>query len=320
MPTYPSLLDIVKARAVLKSYLRPTPLYRSPGFSEQLGLDLYIKYENFQPIRSFKLRGGLYSLSLLDEAQRQRGVVTASTGNHGQGIAFAAAAMDIPATVVIPHNTPPMKSDAIRHLGAKLMVHGHDITEGFDRAKTLAAEQGMVYLEDGEDFGLMAGAGTIGLEIIEDLPDVDIVVIPVGGGNLIAGMSLALKGLNPEVRVIGVQAENAPSVYLSWQQGKLVTTESCDTFAGGLATRYPGQLSFDILRDRVDEMHLVSEDEMRQAIPVVLEHTGHIAEGAAASVFALCLRQTKAWAGKRVAAIFSGGNLGMELLQEVIQG
>jgi threonine dehydratase len=129
MPIYPVLLDIVKARAVLRSYLRPTPLYRSPGFSEQLGLDFYIKYENFQPIRSFKLRGGLYSLSLLDEAQRQRGVVTASTGNHGQGIAFAAGAMDTPATVIVPHDTPRMKSDAIRHLGAKLMVYGNDITE-----------------------------------------------------------------------------------------------------------------------------------------------------------------------------------------------
>jgi threonine dehydratase len=166
----------------------------------------------------------------------------------------------------------------------------------------------------------MAGAGTIGLEVIEDLPDVDAVVIPVGGGNLIAGMSLAMKEINPEIRIIGVQAENAPSVYLSWQQGKLVNTESCDTFAGGLATRYPGQLSFDILKDRVDEMHLVSEDEMKQAIPVVLAHTGYIAEGAAASVFALCLRQADAWAGRRVAAIFSGANLGMEMLREVVRG
>ncbi|MYK98553.1 MAG: pyridoxal-phosphate dependent enzyme [Gemmatimonadetes bacterium] len=175
-----------------------------------------------------------------------------------------------------------------------------------------------MYIEDGEDFGLMAGAGTIGLEIVEDLPGVDAVVLPVGGGNLIAGVGTAIKATHPDVRLIGVQASNAPSVYRSWQEGRTVTTATCDTFAGGLATTYPGGLAFDVLKDRVDEMHLVTEEEMKRAIPVVLEHTGFIAEGAAAAVFALCMREAAALGGRRIAALFSGGNLGMDGVREMV--
>lgn len=318
MTVHPALLDIVKARQLINRYIPPTPMFRSPGFSELLGTDLHIKYENFQPIRSFKIRGGLYSIALLDDTQKARGVVTASTGNHGQGIAYAAAVMGVPAKVVIPHGTPTVKSDAIRHRGAELIVHGHTIADGFEKAKEIAAETGMTYIEDGEDFGLMAGAGTLGLEMMETLPDMDVLILPVGGGNLIAGVGVAVKGVKPSVRLVGVQAENAPSVYESWQQGKLVTTATCDTFAGGLATTYPGSLAFDVLRDHVDEMHLVSEEEMQQAIPAILEHTGFIAEGAAAAGFALCMKQAGQWADKRVGVLFSGGNLGMDWVKAVM--
>ena len=319
MPSHPTLTDIARARRFLNEHLTPTPMYRSAGFSETLGLDLHVKYENFQPIRSFKVRGGLYTMSLLDEAQRERGVTTASTGNHGQGIAYGGGLLGVPVTVVVPHGTPKVKSDAIRRLGAELVVHGETIADGFKRAREIAEETGKVYIEDGEDFGLMAGAGTIGLEIVEDLPDVDAVVLPVGGGNLIAGVGTAIKATNPEVRLIGVQAANAPSVYRSWQEGRTVITATCDTFAGGLATTYPGGLAFDVLKDQVDEMHLVTEDEMKRAIPVVLEHTGFIAEGAAAAVFALCMREAAALRGQRVAILFSGGNLGMDGVREMVQ-
>ena len=319
MPTHPTLSDIVKARRFLDEHLAPTPMYRSAGFSETLGLELHVKYENFQPIRSFKVRGGLYTMSLLDGEQRARGVTTASTGNHGQGIAYGGGAMGVPVTVVVPHGTPKVKSDAIRRLGAELVVHGETIADGFARSREIAEETGMVYIEDGEDFGLMAGAGTIGLEIIEDLPDADAVVLPVGGGNLIAGVGTAIKAINPDVRLVGVQASNAPSVYRSWREGRTVTTETCDTFAGGLATTYPGGLAFDVLKDLIDEMHLVTEEEMKQAIPVVLEHTGFIAEGAAAAVFALCVREAASWQGQHVAALFSGGNLGMDGVREMIR-
>lgn len=319
MPTHPTPTDILKARRFLNKYLAPTPMYRSAGFSETLGLDLHVKYENFQPIRSFKVRGGLYTMSLLDEAQRARGVTTASTGNHGQGIAYGGGVMGVPVTVVVPHGTPEVKSDAIRRLGAELVVHGETIADGFARSREIAEETGMVYIEDGEDFGLMAGAGTIGLEIVEDLPDADAVVLPVGGGNLIAGVGTAIKATHPDVRLIGVQASNAPSVFRSWQEGRTVTTATCDTFAGGLATTYPGGLAFDVLKDLVDEMHLVTEEEMKQAIPVVLEHTGFIAEGAAAAVFALCMREAASWRGRRVAALFSGGNLGMDGVRDMVR-
>ena len=319
MPTHPTPADIASARQFLNRHLSPTPMYRSAAFSETLGLDLHVKYENFQPIRSFKVRGGLYTMSLLDEAQRARGVTTASTGNHGQGIAYGGGVMGVPVTVVVPHGTPDVKSDAIRRLGAELVVHGETIADGFARSREIAEETGMVYIEDGEDFGLMAGAGTIGLEIVEALPNVDTVVLPVGGGNLIAGVGTAIKATHPDVRLIGVQASNAPSVYRSWREGRTVTTATCDTFAGGLATTYPGGLAFDVLKGLVDEMHLVSEEEMKQAIPVVLEHTGFLAEGAAAAVFALCMREAAALRGRRVAALFSGGNLGMDGVKEMIQ-
>ena len=316
----PTLRDILKARSVLARYLVPTPLYRSPGFSEQLGAEWSIKYENMQPIRSFKIRGALYCLSLLDARQRAAGVVTASTGNHGQGIAWAATAMGIRAVVVIPEETPSVKREAMRHFGAELIVHGRSIADGFEQAKRLAQEHGLVYIEDGEDFGLMAGAGTLGVEIMEAAPDTDILILPVGGGNLIAGVSVAVKSINPAVRIIGVQAENAPSVYLSLKQGQIVTTETCDTFAGGLATTFPGVLAFETLQGRVDEMYLVSEDEMYEAIPVIFEHTGYVAEGATAAVFALGLRLERAWAGQRVTALFSGGNLGIDGLQKALDG
>ena len=319
MPTHPTLADITKARRFLNQHLSPTPLYRSAAFSETLGLELHIKYENFQPIRSFKVRGGLYTMSLLDDEQRATGVTTASTGNHGQGIAYGGGVLGVPVTVVVPHGTPMVKSDAIRCLGAELVVNGETIADGFARSREIAEETGMVYIEDGEDFGLMAGAGTIGLEIMEDLPDVDAVVLPVGGGNLIAGVGTAIKATHPDVLLIGVQASNAPSVYRSWQEGRTVTTATCDTFAGGLATTYPGGLAFDVLKDRVDEMHLVTEEEMKRAIPVVLDHTGFIAEGAAAAVFALCMREAAAWRGRRVAALFSGGNLGMDGVREMVR-
>jgi len=315
---HPTINDIHKARKVMEAYLQTTPMFRSPGFSEMLGLQLHIKYENHQPIRSFKIRGGVYSMSLLDEVQRRHGVVTASTGNHGQGIAYAGGVMDIPVTVVVPNGTPDVKSNAIRHLGARLLVYGDTIADGFEHAKNLAEEDGLVYIEDGEDFGLMAGAGTLGLEMMEALPDADVVVIPVGGGNLIAGVSVAIRAVNPSVRIIGVQADQAPSVYLSFKQGKLVTTVTCDTFAGGLATTYPGGLAFDVLKDHVDEIHLVSEEEMKQAIPVIFEQTGYIAEGAAAAVFALCMKQALTWPDKRVAALFTGGNLGLGLLRQIL--
>ena len=318
MPTHPELLDIIKARRFLADHLAPTPIYRSAGFSETLDLELHVKYENFQPIRSFKVRGGLYTMSLLDGEQRARGVTTASTGNHGQGIAYGGGVLGVPVTVVVPHGTPDVKSQAIRRLGAKLVVHGETIADGFARSREIAEDTGMVYIEDGEDFGLMTGAGTIGLEIMEDLPDADVVVLPVGGGNLIAGVGTAIKAINPNVRLIGVQASNAPSVYRSWQEGRTITTATCDTFAGGLATTYPGGLAFDVLKDLVDEMHLVTEEEMKQAIPVVLEHTGFIAEGAAAAVFALCMREAASWRGQRVATLFSGGNLGMDVVREMV--
>ena len=319
MTTPPNLLDIIKARCLLGEYLQQTPIYRSNQFSELLDLELSIKYENIQPIRSFKVRGGLYTMSLLDKDKRGRGVITASTGNHGQGIANGGLAMGIPVTIVVPRGPPNVKREAIIGLGAELITHGTTISDSFKKSQEIATKTGMIYIEDGEDFGLMAGAGTIGLEILEEKPDTEIVVLPVGGGNLIAGVGTAIKAINPDVQIIGVQASKAPSVYQSWQEGHIVTTETCETFAGGLATTFPGTLAFNALKNVVDGLQLVSEEEMKQVIPVILDHTGYVAEGAAAAVFALCMREARGWRGKRVVALFSGGNLDIKDLEAIMR-
>ena len=319
MPTHPTLLDIVKARRLLNEYLAPTPMYRSAGFSETLDLELHVKYENFQPIRSFKVRGGLYTMSLLDEAQRARGVTTASTGNHGQGIAYGGGTLGVPVTVVVPHGTPEVKSDAIRRLGAELVVHGQTIADGFSRSREIAADTGMMYIEDGEDFGLMAGAGTIGLEIMEDLPDADAVVLPVGGGNLIAGVGTAIKAINPGVRLIGVQASNAPSVYRSWQEGRdgdhRVLRHLCrwpgDNLPGrtGLrSTERPGRRDAPRHRRRDEK----GDPRSSSNTPVSSRKARQQRSSPCACA------KASSWRGKHVATLFSGGNLGMDGVREMV--
>lgn len=311
------MTDLLKARRFMEHHYLRTPLDPVAALSREYGLEAYVKFENHGPVRSFKTRGALYRLSLLSEEERRRGVITASTGNHGQGIALAGNRLSVPTVIVVPEGTPRLKSDNIQLLGAELRIAGHDLGEAEKKARSLAASMGMVFIEDGDDPGLMAGAGTIAWEILDQLPEVDAIVIPVGGGNLIAGMALVAKLLRPDIRIIGVQSEAAPAVYESWRQGSIVQSPS-NTFAGGLATARPGHLAFSVLKDLVDTMVLVSESDLRRAVLTVLAKTGQLAEGAGAAAFAALPMLAPSLSGGKVVLLLSGGNIPVEDLKTLI--
>lgn len=313
----PTVTDLLKARRFMERHYLRTPLDPVAALSREYGLEAYVKFENHGPVRSFKARGALYRLSLLSEDERVRGVITASTGNHGQGIALAGRRLSVPTVIVVPVGTPRLKSDNIQLLGAELRIAGHDLAEAENEARSLAASMGMVFIEDGDDPGLMAGAGTIAWEILDQLPEVDAIIIPVGGGNLIAGMALVTKLLRSDIRIIGVQSNAAPAVHESWRQGSVVRTPS-NTFAGGLATARPGHLAFSVLKDLVDTMVLVSEDDLRRAMLTVLAKTGQLAEGAGAAAFAALPMLAPSLSGGKVALLLSGGNIPIEDLKTLI--
>ena len=245
------------------------------------------------------------------------GVVTASTGNHGQGVALAGAILGVRATIVVPEGMPPIKTRAIQDFGGDLVVAGGDLAQAAAQALSMATDTGATYIEDGEDAGLMAGAATVGSEIIEDLPDVTDIIVPVGGGNLIAGVSLATSLLAPGTRVVGAQSEAAPAVFQSWHGGVIVHAP-CATFAGGLATSFPGQLAFSVLGPGVSDMKLVSEQELRDGIVELLRSTGQVSEGAGAAAFAAAKRYREEFAGRTVALILSGGNIDARDLEELL--
>ncbi len=314
----PTAHDLLRARRVVSRDHPRTGLFRSDPWSSETGCEVYVKYENHTPIRSFKARGALYRLSLLDDAERIRGVVSASTGNFGQGIAFAGTAIGVRTLTVVPRGTPELKTAAIASFGGELVVDGAHYGEACEIAHRLAASDGMVYLEEGEDAGLMAGAGTVAWEILEDLPDVDAIIVPVGGGNLIAGVALVAKLVRPEVRVIGVQSEAAQAVYMSLQEGRVVEA-ACETFADGLATTRPGHLAFPVLRSHVAEMLIVSEDALRRHIVRALEMVAQVVEGAGAAPFVALERLAPKLQGKRVALILTGGNFALPDLVRTIE-
>jgi threonine dehydratase len=246
-------------------------------------------------------------------------VITASTGNHGQGIAHAATHAGVRSVVVVPPGTSSIKMERIRWFGAELRVEGADLSEAGQAARAIAESEGMCYIEDGEDPALMAGAGTVGWEILEDLPQTDVIVVPVGGGNLIAGIALVVKRLNPAAEIVGVQSEAAPSVVRSFELGRLVEMP-CATSAGGLATRFAGGLAFEVIRALVDDMVLVSEDELASQIRESLRSRAVLIEAAAAAPFAALERHGASWKGRTVVLVQTGSNLSVEELRAVLDG
>ena len=313
----PDFLDVLRAQKNIAPYLPRTPLFNYPALDAATGLHLYIKHENYQPIGAFKVRGGIHLVSQLSDDEKTRGVISASTGNHGQSIAYAAHLFNVPATIVVPENANPVKVDAMRALGANIVFYGPDFEAARLHCEALAEEKHLRYVHSGNEPHLIAGVATHTLEILQDAPDVEIILVPIGGGSGAAGACLAAKAINPRIRVIGVQAEQAPAAYHSRKQRALLS-DSCTTFAEGLATRSAFALPQQMLWEMLDDFILVSEDAMRAAILMFLQKAKTLSEGAGASSLAGALQLQNELRGKKVALILSGGNITPEQLKQIL--
>ncbi len=318
MEREPTLVDVLGARRLLERYLHPTPFYESISLGRMLGLRLWIKYENHQPTVAFKVRGTLNKVLNLTEEERAQGVVTASAGNHGQGVSYAARLIGIRATVVAPEHANPDKVEAMRTLGAEVLLWGQDFDEADEKARELEREKGFVYFHAADDPWIIAGHGTAGLEMVEEEPDLDALVVPVGAGGLISGVGLAAKALRPGIEVIGVQAEGCAPYFRSRLEGRVVEEESADTFAEGLVSRHTWVLPFRMIDRYVDDIIVATDEEMRQAIVLLLEKTHNLAEGAGAAGTAGVVKLRERLAGRKVGTILSGGNLNRHVLERVL--
>lgn len=311
-----TLLDVLKAAQAVYRHLRPTPLYHYAGLSELIGAQVWVKHENHLPTGAFKIRGGINLATLLSERGDLRGLATASTGNHGQSIAFAGQLLHIPALVAMPEGANPGKVARIRSFGAEIAFIGPDYDTAREWVITEAQRRGYQFVGPA-DAALIAGVGTYALEILQELPDVEAILTPVGGGSGAAGVCLVAKALNPAIQVIGVQAEQAPAAYRAWKSGQPATA-SAATFAEGLATRTTFETSQVILRRYLDDFVLVSEQEIRRAILIYLQETHDLAEGAGATPLAAALKLKERLQGKKVVLVLSGGNLSLAQLREVL--
>jgi threonine dehydratase len=303
-----TLDDVREAARAIAPHLRPTPLYPYAGLQRLLDAEVWVKHENHQPVGAFKVRGGVNLVSRLGAEERERGLITASTGNHGQSIAYAARLFGVTARVCAPDGVNPVKLDAMQSLGAEVIVHGRDFDEAREHCERLAAEHGYRYVHSGNEPLLIAGVGTETLEIVEELPDVDVILVPVGGGSGAAGACVAAKSLRPAIEVIGVQSEAAPAAHESWRRRALVESTSA-TVAEGLATRVPFELPQRILWEHLDDFVLVPEAELLAATRLMIEHTRNLVEPAGAAALAGALRLRERLRGRRLALIASGGNI-----------
>lgn len=314
----PTLRDIFMARQIVDQYLAPTPLVHSPILSEKLGCELHLKYENLQPIGAFKIRGGINLIANLAEDVRARGVVASSTGNHGQSIAWAARQFGVRAIIYMPHDANPIKVESMRRLGAEIVFEGHDFDACRIASEQRAERDGLYAIHSANEARLIEGVGTYALEIMEKIPDLDVLIVPIGAGSGACGSVIAGKGINPDLTVIGVQAAGAPVVHDSVKQGKLLTYDNMETFAEGLATRVAFELPVRILREGIDDIVLVTDAEMRSAVLTLLASQRVLAEGAGAASLAAAKNLAETLRGKKVAAVVSGGNFTLDALQQAL--
>jgi threonine dehydratase len=304
----PDLDDVLAARQRIAPYLRPTPLYRYPALDAVAGARVWVKHENHQPIGAFKVRGGVNLVSQLTADERRRGVTSASTGNHGQSVAYAADLFGVRAVICMPEQANPVKVESMRALGAEVVFSGRDFDEAREHCEKLATEHGYRYIHSGNEPALIAGVATYTLEILEARPDTEVLVVPIGGGSGAAGACVVAKAVRPSIQVIGVQSEAAPAAYRSWQAGTLVE-DTMGTFAEGLATRTAFELPQRILRELLDDFVLVSEDALKSATRLMIEKTRNLVEPAGAAALAAVLGNPGRFAGRTVAIACSGGNI-----------
>jgi threonine dehydratase len=308
----PTMHDVLRARAIIRQHLAPTPLLNPASISERLGCDVYLKCENLQPIGAFKIRGGIYLMSRLSESERSTGVVTASTGNHGQSIAYAGRMTGTPVAVFAPEGANELKVASMRRLGAQVFLEGKDFDESRLAAEEYAVSAGARFVHSANEPDLIAGVGTYALEIIEQVPDLDTIIVPIGAGSGVCGSAIVMKTINPEIQVIGVQAAGAPSVYTAWKEKRPVALDSMSTFAEGMATRVSFELPMMIINELVDDIQLVTDQELCQAIVELVEGAHIVAEGAGAASLAAARKLKSDLIGKKVALIVSGGNITLD--------
>ena len=315
----PTFNDVLAARDRISRYLQPTALNRYPALDELIGTETWVKHENNQPICAFKVRGGINLVSQLTDDERHRGVITASTGNHGQSIAYAARLFGVRAIVCVPIGANPVKVGSIRGLGAEIVTHGVDFDEARLHAAQLAEERGYRYIHSGNEPHLIAGVGTQAIEILERQPDIEVIIVPIGGGSGAAGTCIVAKAINPRIEVIGVQSAEAPAAYKSWKARRLLE-DRMGTIAEGLATRTAFEMPQRILWEMLDDFVLVPDVEILAALRLMIETTRNLAEPAGAAPLAAALRLKDRLKGKRVALILSGSNITPVQLREWLAG
>jgi threonine dehydratase len=304
----PDLADVLAARQRIAPYLRPTPLYRYPALDALTGAHVWVKHENHQPIGAFKVRGGINLVSQLPEDERRAGVISASTGNHGQSIAYAANLLGVRAIICVPQGANPVKVESMRALNAEVVFHGRDFDDAREHCEKLAVEHGYRYIHSANEPALVAGVGTYTLEILSEQPGIETIVVPVGGGSGVSSACIVAKAIRPSIQVIGVQSDAASAAYQSWRAGSLVAAPT-STIAEGLATRTAFELTQQIMGELLDDFVLVSDDAMLSATRVMIEKTRNLVEPSGAAALAAVLADPARFAGRSVAIICSGGNI-----------
>jgi threonine dehydratase len=304
----PALTDVLDAARRIRPHVEPSPLRRYPALDRLLDATVFVKHENLNPTGAFKVRGGVNLVSRLSDGERERGVIAASTGNHGQSVAFAARIFGVSAIICAPSAANPVKVESMRDMGAEVILEGERFDDSRRKAEQLAREHGYRYIHSGDEPFLISGVATHTLEIVEEQPDIDVVIVPVGGGSGAAGACIVAKAINPAIRVIGVQSEQSPSAYLSWRQRDTVEAPN-RTRAEGLATASPFELPQRIMRRLLDDFVLVSDDEIDLATLAMIEKTRTLVEAAGASPLAAALKLRGELRGRRIALICTGANI-----------
>ena len=313
----PTFQDVLAARQRIAPYLRPTPLFSYPALNDLIGTDVYVKHENCQPVGAFKVRGGINLVAQMTPEERQRGLIGASTGNHGQSIAYAGRLFGVQVRIVVPERANPGKVAAMRGMGAEVIFHGAKFDDAVQHCAALAREHGYRYVHSANEPHLIAGVGTHTLEVLLEQPDVEVVIVPLGLGSGAAGACIAAHGINPTIKVIAVQAADSPAGYESWKARKLVTASN-RTFAEGVATGGAAEMTQAVIWEHLHDFVLVSDDEIRQGMVWLIERAHTLAEGAGAASLAAAYRLREELQGKKVALICSGGNSSLEHLRQAL--
>ncbi|HCI82910.1 MAG TPA: threonine ammonia-lyase [Ktedonobacter sp.] len=313
----PQFQDVIRAQHQIRPYLRPTPTYSYPAIYDLIGTEVYIKHENYQPIGAFKVRGGVNLVSQMSADERERGVIAASTGNHGQSVAYGAHLFGVKARIVVPEGANPGKVAAMRGMGAEVIFHGARYDEARLYCEQLAQEHGYRYIHSGNEPLLIAGVATGPLEMLEDQPELDVIIVGIGGGSGAAGACIVADAVNPNIRVIGVQSEAAPAAYESWRQKRMVEAPN-RTIAEGLATASAFELPQAILQKHLSDFVLVSDPQILQAMVWMIERAHTLAEAAGASPLAAAYQMRDELRGKRVGIVCSGGNTSLEHLKHAL--